>query len=181
MAKKLILGAVLGGLVAFVWGAVSHMALGFTESSIMTLQEEDAVAQSLLNSAPKSGVYMYPQGGSDEEAMKKMAEGAPIVFMAIRREGMTSIVTPMLAQIVIEMLGALLFTWLLTRATGLSYLASAGFVAIAALAGAIVSQLPMWNWYGLSFRFVGWELLDAAIGGFLSGLVIAKVALPKTV
>ncbi len=178
MIKKLLLGAVLGGLVAFVWGAVSHMALGFTESSIMTLQEEDAAAQALMQHAPQSGVYMYPHGGSEEEAMKKMATG-PIVFIAVRREGMPSIVGPMIAQMLIEMLGALVFTWLLLRTTGLSYLASAGFVALAALGGTIVSALPMWNWYGLSFSFVGWDLLDSAIGGFLSGLVIAKVVQPK--
>lgn len=44
------------------------------------------------------------------------------------------------------MLDALLFAWLLTRSTGLSYLASAAFVAIVALAGSGVSLLPRWNW-----------------------------------
>ncbi len=178
MIKKLILSAVLGGLAAFVWGAISHMALGFGESSIMGLQEQDSAAQTLMNSAPQSGVYMYPRTGSEEEDMKKMASG-PIVFMAVRREGMPSIATPMIAQILIEMLGALVFAWLLTRTTGLSYLASAGFVALVAVGGTIVSALPMWNWYGLSASFVGWELLDSLIGGFLSGLVIAKIVQPK--
>lgn len=178
MLKKLILAAVLGGLTAFVWGAVSHMALGFGESSIMTLQEEDATAQALVQRAPQSGMYMYPKGGSEEEAMQKMASG-PMVFMAVRREGMPSLATPMLSQLLIEMLGALLFAWLLTRTTGLSYLASAAFVALVALAGALVCLLPMWNWYGFSFSFVAWDLLDGVIGGFLTGLVIAKVMQSK--
>lgn len=82
-------------------------------------------------------------------------------------------------QVLIEILAGLLFAWLLLRTTGLGFFPRAVFVAVAALAGAITTSLPLWNWYGFSAGFVLSDLLDAGIGWFLCGLVIAKFAQPK--
>jgi hypothetical protein len=35
--KKVILGGLLGGLVLFVWGAISHMALPFGEAGVRSM------------------------------------------------------------------------------------------------------------------------------------------------
>jgi hypothetical protein len=183
MNRKAILGALLAGVVVFIWGAVSHMLLGVGESSMKAFQDEAAVEQALLSNISGSGIYTVPgmkpdaDAAAEAAAMEKMKTG-PFVFVSVNREGMPSMAGPMMKQVLIEILAGLLFTWLLTRTAGLSYLASAGFVAIAALAGTITTSLPFWNWYGFSAGFVFSDLLDAGIGWFLGGLVIAKFAQP---
>ncbi len=44
-----------------------------------------------------------------------------------------------------------------------------------ALAGFAAQALPQWNWYAFSNAFTLGELLDAAVGFFLAGIVITKV------
>ena len=44
MAKKLFLGAMLGGLTLFVWGAISHMVLPTSEWVLHGFASEAAVA-----------------------------------------------------------------------------------------------------------------------------------------
>ena len=183
MNAKALLGAVLAGVVVFFWGAISHMLLGVGQSSMQAFQDEAAVEQALLGNISGGGIYVLPgmKPGADAAAqaaaMEKMKAG-PFVFVAVRREGMPSMAGPLLKQLLIEIAAGLLFTWLLLRTSGVSYFSSAFFVAIAALAGAAATTLPCWNWYGFSAGFVLSDLLDAGIGWFLGGLVIAKFARP---
>ena len=184
MNLRAILGAALAGLVVFVWGAASHMLLGLSEANMKAFKDESAVEQTLLGNIPESGMYTIPgtrpgaDAAAEAAAMEKMKSG-PFVFVSVKRKGMPSIVRPMIKQLLIEIMAGLLFTWLLTHTTGLSYLMSAGLVAIAALAGTITTILPFWNWYGFPPGFVLSDLLDAGIGWFLGGLVIAKFAQPQ--
>lgn len=41
MAKKVILGSVLGGIAVYVWGVLSHMVLGLGETGIKQIPNED--------------------------------------------------------------------------------------------------------------------------------------------
>ncbi|MGH7491240.1 MAG: hypothetical protein ACREOO_02470 [bacterium] len=184
MNQKAILGAVLAGVVVFVWGAVSHMLLGLSEANMKAFNDEPAAEQALLGNISDSGIYTIPgtRPGADAAtktaAMEKMKNG-PFVFVSVKRKGMPSMVRPMIKQLLIEIVAGLLFTWVLTHTTGLSYLMSAALVAIAALAGTITTILPFWNWYGFPPGFVLSDVLDAGIGWFLGGLVIAKFARPQ--
>jgi len=91
MVRSLVLGTILGGLVAFLWSNVSWELLHWHESSLMAFQDEDAVARIVLDHTTKSGLYIYPgaqpQSGltaeqkkaAEAEAMAKMQKG-PVVF-----------------------------------------------------------------------------------------------------
>jgi hypothetical protein len=48
MSKKLILGALLGGLVVFVWSAISWMAIPWHESTWRQFQDKNAITQEKL-------------------------------------------------------------------------------------------------------------------------------------
>ena len=58
---RILIAALIGGIVMFVWGAVAHMALGLGNPGIHPPAHEDVVLSSLhqgLGNEP--GVYILP-------------------------------------------------------------------------------------------------------------------------
>ena len=192
MVQNLIVGAIVGGIVAFTWGAISWMVLPWHHTTFLRFRDEDAVARAIAENAPRSGVYGFPgtpdirSGMSAEErkaaetaAWEKMKAG-PILFAVVQREGFGSLTFKMLSGFAIGVVASLILTWLLLNTTGLSYLGRATFVALAAFGGAVLCRLPDWNWHGFSTPYTAVLLADAAIGWFLTGLAIAAVVRPAT-
>lgn len=170
MAKSLLKGALLGGLVVFLWSAISWMLLPWHGKTMNGFKDEAKVAEVILANTDKSGVYFMP--AKDESQMAK----GPIVFGAVRREGMTGMTVPMIISFGIDILGAGLITWLLLQTSGRSLMGKVGFVVIFALAAGIVCLLPEWNWWGYSLGYTAVAVIDLIVGWFLAGLVIARVA-----
>jgi hypothetical protein len=191
MGKSLFLGGVLGGIILFAWGAFSHMVLPFYKNAILKFTDEDAVAQTLAANAPRSGIYAYPMGsdpgpGATAE-QKKAAEAAawekmkrgPFVFVAFTSRGLASLARPLTLEILTDILGALLVTWLVMQTGGLSYAGRWGFVMVAAFTAGVVEVIPNWNWWGFSGLYTLLEFVDLLAGAALAGLVIAKVGVKR--
>jgi hypothetical protein len=52
--KKMVLASLLGGLTMFVWGALSHTVIPFSEDSLLGFTNEDAIVQGIMAGAPTS-------------------------------------------------------------------------------------------------------------------------------
>jgi hypothetical protein len=190
MTKSLVLGTILGGLVAFAWSNVSWELLQWHESGLTAFQDEDAVGRIVLDHTTKSGLYLYPGGemqpgltpeqkkAAQADAMQKMQKG-PVMFAAVRREGFGSFARGIVVQFLIQLAAAFLLTWLLLKTVGLSYWQRVIFLATVGLAAGVISDIPNWNWWGFSGSYTAVAVVDNAVTWFLAGLVIAKVAAPK--
>jgi hypothetical protein len=187
MLTTLLLGAVVGGVVAFVWGAISWMVLPWHHKTFRRFRDADAVARAIVDNAPESGVYGLPgppvaapgltaeqQKAAEAAAWEKMKAG-PLVFAVVQRRGFESLARHLLGAFGINVLASLILTRLLLHTTGLTYWDRAAFVGLAALAGAIVCRLSDWNWHGYSRSYTAVELADVAIGWTLVGLVLAAL------
>ncbi len=191
MKKSLALGAILGGLVAFLWSSISWEVLPWHKQTLLSFQDEDAVGRVVAEHATRSGVYLYPgvpsQPGMTKD-QKKAAEAAaaekmkkgPVVFAAVRRGGFTSFVRGLIVQFLSQVIAAFLLTWLLLKTAGLSYWGRVGFLTVAGLAAAVIADLPNWNWWGFSGSYTAVAVADSALTWFFAGLVVAKVARPGT-
>ena len=187
MIKSLVLGAVLGGITAFLWSFISWELLPWHEKQLRSFQNEDEVLAVIASHAPQSGNYLLPTGPSEEGLsadqkkaaeeirMQKMQKG-PLMFAAIRKEGFGSFPKALIAQVVYQMLAALLLTWMLLQTSGLSYVHRVAFLAVAGLAASVIADLPNWNWWGYSGTYTAVNLIDYTLTWLLAGLVIAKVA-----
>jgi len=111
--------------------------------------------------------------------MEKMQRG-PIMIAAVRRGGFGSFARGLIIQVLSLMAAAFLLTWLLLQTSGLSYRKRVMFIAIAGLAASVIVDLPNWNWWGFSGVYTAVNLIDVTITWLLAGLVIAKVAKPRT-
>lgn len=170
MAKP-ILGAVLGGIVVFIWSALSWMVIPWHAATMTPFKNDKAVIDVIKANAEKSGVYFSP---SDPASMGV----EPLIYAAVRRENMTSMAKPMVIGVLIDILCAGLVTWLLLQTSGKSYFGRVGFVAMVALAIGLFERLSDLNWWGFPPAYTAVLIADLVIGWFLAGLVIAKFAAP---
>jgi len=189
--RSLLLGTLLGGLVAFVWSSVSWEIIGWHEKSMASVQNEDEVSAVIASHTLKDGIYILPAGPptagmtplqkttAQATLMEKMQKG-PIMVAAVRRGGFGSFVWAMLLQFLSLLAAAFLLTWLLLQTTGLSYGRRVAFLAIAGVAASVITDLPNWNWWGFSGAYTAVNFADTTITWLLAGLVIAKVAKPAT-
>ena len=191
MLKSLVLGAVLGGLTAFLWNFVSWSLLPWHIAQLHSFQSEDEVSAVISAHAPASGNYILPSGPPQEglnAEQKKAAEGirmqkmqkGPLVFAAVRKEGFGSFPKVLLTQLLCQMFAALLLTWMLLQTAGLTYARRVAFLAVAGLAASVIADLPNWNWWGYSGGYIAVNLVDYTLTWLLAGLVIAKIVSPRS-
>ena len=191
MTKSLILGTILGGLMAFLWSSISWELIGWHEKTMLGFQNESDVSVVISSHAGQDGTYLLPRipstaGMTPEQkkttldaVMQKMQSG-PIMVAAVRRGGFGSYSRGLIVQLLSLMAAAFLLTWLLLQCTGLSYARRVAFLAVVGLAASVIVDLPNWNWWGFSGAYTAVNLADSTLTWLVAGLVIAKVAKPVT-
>ncbi len=186
--KKLLLAAILGGLVTYIWYAVSWMALPLHKSTLRTLPNGDAVLTALATAPPETGVYSFPMPDHDasEAAQKAVAErwkqGGIVPFIVFQKEGRTFMDPRVFIRgLLLEILNALLVALLLSQA--LPALSSYGqrvcFVVLCGIFAGVVAHLSYWNWMAFPLCYSLVMVLDVIVAWLLGGLVIAKIIKPK--
>lgn len=186
MKTSLILGGIVGGLVAFIWSTLSWVVLPVHQATFLRFKDEAAVTAAVAANAPASGVYLLPNAhaGADElsreelkqreEAASKQWRSGPSALMAVRIGGMSSLGKTIVTQLVTLVVAGLLLAWLVSRTSGLRFWGKVGFVVVAALTGGVLTNIPEWNWWGYSLGYTAAAFVDLVVGWFLGGLVIAK-------
>ncbi len=185
--KTLLKGGILGGLIVFLWGSFSWMVLPFHGKNLSHFQDETAVERALISNAFESGVYVLPHADKEmtnssdpqirrlgRRKQERMAKG-PFAFVVMSLRGTGAMSVLMLRGLAIQMVGALLMTWLLMQTGPISYRRRVFFVMVVAAAAGVLGHLPQWNWWGFPDRFILLEMLDLLAAWFLAGLVLAKV------
>lgn len=186
MLRRILLGALAGGLAIFVGGFVVHVILPLGEAGIRPLPNEFAAIEQLQKIVPGPGVYIYPGMESvnqkDEAATKAYEEktrNTPhgIVVMAAP---FGSLMPPekLGFQFLGDLAAALVAAVLLAWAPIPSYLTRAVFVALLALFGGFLISIPQWNWYGFSAAFIVPNMLAEVLRGLSGGLAIAAIVKP---
>jgi hypothetical protein len=83
---------------------------------------------------------------------------------------------PMMIGLLTQVAAALLVSWMVMKAGDLGYLRRVVFITIFAVAAGIVTHVPYWNWWSFPKEYTLVAMADLAVGWFLAGLVIARVA-----
>lgn len=185
MSKKILLAGIAGGVVLFIWGAVSHMALGVGESGMKVMQNENAVIAAMKENINAPGLYLFPGGvpGNDmtaeqqAEFMRKWEHG-PSGFLVYHPNGMPGMSTKtLLIELASNIAAALIAAFLLSQA--LSSLPSFGsrvfFVALIGVVPFLAISVSYWNWYGFPAGFTFGELIEQGIGFALAGFAMAAI------
>lgn len=185
MARQILLGTILGGVILFLWSFIAWTFIPWPGDPVRGFTNEDAVIQAIKTNAPRSGNYLLPNevkrtpGMTDEQfrkatqdATNRMMQG-PIIFAAVRLEPFGSIAKPLTIKFLTDLVAALLATFLLLQTSGLSYSTRVIFLTIIGLIIFVGASVDEWNWWGFGNAYTAMQLGVLLIGWLMAGLVMA--------
>jgi hypothetical protein len=185
---RLVLAAVLGGLLMFVWGAVAHMVLPFEREAMKPIPNEAAVLSTLGSNLSAPGMYYFPwtdmSGKATPEQQKawqaQIASGPSglLIYKPNSAEAMSprQLLSEFLSNVLAAFFGALLLIQL-PGGFGRRALSMAA-IGIAAWLSISVSQ---WTWFNFPTSFLIGDLADQFGGWLLAGIGMAVMLKPRRV
>jgi hypothetical protein len=193
MTKRMILAGALGGVALFVWGFLSHTALGLGQVGIREIPqtEEQTVLEPLRASLKQPGLYFFPGMGVTPGMSAQEKAAANKAFEQKYTTGPNGILvyhpggSPMmsagqlLTQLALNIVLALLAAFLLSLASGLtSFGARTGFVALLGVLAGLATNVEYWIWYGFPANYTAAYIADKIIGFLVVGVVVAAITRP---
>ena len=70
---KILIGGVVGGIVIFFWGFVSHMLLPLGEMGMQSIPQEEALAAAMKDDVREPGLYFVPGRDDEQTAIARRA------------------------------------------------------------------------------------------------------------
>jgi len=175
MARVLI-GAILGSIILFVWSAISWMALPWHMQTMHSFKNDAAIIEVVKANADKSGVYFLPTPNAQQQQNSMTTEmKGPFVLAAVQFENMPAMAHSLGIQFIMELITAFFACCLLARTKGLGYFGRLGFIFTFSLAIATMSYVPYWNWFGFSTDYTLVGMADIIISWFLAGIIMAAI------
>lgn len=187
--KRILLSALAGAVVYFVWQMLTWMMIPVHGPTVSSLPDESAVRDLLVAQNLESGVYIVPYGNDDEDMMDPESEfytrhqAGPLFSIFYHREGLE----PMMMSILIfgfltDFLGVALASTLLCCASDArcfaTYKARVGFVTGLGVFLALMGHVAYYNWMHFDGYYTAMFVVDAIVGWFLVGLVAAAIVRP---
>lgn len=185
---RILIAGVIGGIVMFAWGAVSHMFLGVGEAGVQSMPNEEAMIACMKANIPNAGLYFAPgmdmsRTLSNEEmaAWSAKYEAGPNVFLVYRPTGIPpmgvrQLGVEFLSNLLAAIVGAFILAWSVP-----SFGKRVVLAALIGLAAWLSISVSYWDWYRFPANFVASELPEQVIGWALSGAVMALTIRRQTV
>jgi hypothetical protein len=180
---RILLTAILGALVMFIWTFIAHTFLPLGEAGVRTIPHEQVVIDALESAiGDQSAIYIFPSGGAGPDATREQKQEAmkrvPALY-ATQPSGML-VYHPagrpfafgrwLGVEFVTEFIEALLVIWLLTQTRIGTFGGRLGFVFVAGVLTAISTNISYWNWYGFPGDYTASYMFIQIVGFFLIGL-----------
>ena len=179
---RLIIAAVLAGIVMFMWGYVSHEMLGLGDAGVKPMPNENAVETAMKANITEPGLYFMPGMEMSHSATKeqqtawtaKYKEG-PTAFLVYHPTGEE----PMsIKQFGVELgsnIAAALVVGMILSLGAVGFSRGVTISTLVGLAGWLSINVSYWNWYRFPTNFVTAELIDQVIGWLLAGFVLGFI------
>lgn len=181
---RILLAAVLGGIVLYGWGMVSWMVLPFHGEAIDSLSNESATMAWLGEQVPGSGLYMFPampatMSGEPWQTYKQRHEAGPVGMLILTKGGPVMPPAVMATGFGINCLTALLAACLLAAAGLKHYVSRLIFMVALGLLIGVTADGLYWNWMLMPMDHTLAMGADRVIGLALAGLVLAAIVRPR--
>jgi hypothetical protein len=179
--KRIIIAALVGGIVFFIWSAIAHMLLPLGTMGLKNLPNENVVVDALRENVKSSGMYFFPGMTNDRNAMAAAMSRGPSGLL-IYTAGGVPMMDPMqlLSELVTNIIAAF-FASVIVALVGGTQIRRTLVVAIMGAFGWVSLLLSYWIWYHYTTAYILGEGITEVVGWFLAGLVIAWIVPPRVV
>ncbi len=116
--NKALVGALVGGLILFIWQFLSWSALGIHSSDMAYTPAQDQVLECLNSSGIEEGTYFLPNvapgtSSEDQQALFEASMGKPWAVVSYHKEMSNNMVMNMVRGYVVDVLAAFLLCYIL--------------------------------------------------------------------
>lgn len=166
----------LGGLVLFGWGFVSHVVLSLHDPAFRAFAGEAEVAEALEAGGAGPGVYYLPYDEAEISTRNTRA------FVALQPAGTGPGMGRLFALgVLIKVLSATLVIGLVRRVQVANHTGRVGAFALVGFLIGFATQAYYWNWFGFSAVYAATMVVDGTIGWALVGVAVTKLMSPPIV
>lgn len=183
---RVLVAAVVGGVLLFVWGFVAHMLLPFSEKAMKPVPNEAAIIEAVRANVTENGVYYIPYlnymkaSAEDQRAYAEKIANGPSGLLVLRTGGVSM---DMKRELPLEFLSNLLAALVAALAVAgigpRSYGGRVGAIFAFGVVAWLSISASQWIWYGFSTDFLVSDLVDQWGGWLLAGLGMAAVLKPR--
>lgn len=150
--KKLLIGAIVGGFIAFAWQTLSHTALNLHRDAEKYTPKQDSILAFLSTQLSEDGDYFlptYPTGASNEEIQKIItsANGKPWAKISYHRSWDTGMAANIIRGLLVTIIMALMLTWILMRLDAPSFTTILTASIFVGLIGFLNFPYANFTWY----------------------------------
>lgn len=184
--KKLIIGTLVGGIIIFVWSALSWVILPTHYNSYKFNPNQDAILQMLKDQNTESGVYALPaiddrniKHGTTEyqkamEDMNKTSVGKPWAMLLYQQSYEGESGGTFAKGIFYDLIIAFAFCMVVSMAgAGSSFGTRFGLCLVIGLAFIARGPLTAMNWQGYPMHFFSGEIIDTVVETIFTGAFIS--------
>ncbi|WP_109125757.1 hypothetical protein [Dyella sp. C11] len=179
---RVLVAALFGGIVMFLWGAVAHMALGLGNVGMRQPVAEDTVLAALHPGlGDQAGVFILPSVDPAKmgdkatiAAYSAKTKVSPYAFMVYMPQGedLSDMSGQLPRQWASDTLSALALAFVMGLAA-FSFMTRLSIALAAAVFAWLSTMVPYWNWYRFPTNFTVAALIEQVIGWLLAGAVMA--------
>lgn len=179
---RVLVAALIGGIVMFIWGAVAHMALGLGDIGMHQPVAEDTVLASLRPGlGEQAGVFLLPSIDPAKMGDKTVmaaysakAKASPYAFMVYMPQGddLSDMSGRLPREWASDTLSALMLAFVMGLAA-FSFMTRLSIALAASVFAWLSTMVPYWNWYMFPTNFTVAALVEQVIGWLLAGAVMA--------
>jgi hypothetical protein len=179
---RLIIAALLGGIMMFAWGAVSHMFLGIGDAGVKPMPNEAEISTALQANITEPGLYFLPgmdmshQATAEQQAAwAEKYKAGPNAIVVYHPTGAEPMSPKQFGAELASNIAAAFVVGLILMMAAVGFMRGVAISTLIGISGWLSINVSYWNWYRFPTSFVTADLIDQGIGWLLAGLVLAFV------
>jgi hypothetical protein len=177
-----VMAAIAGGVVVFIWSALSHMVLPLGTAGIRSIPNEERVSQAIRGTITERGLYFFPGFAAshrmtpeEEKAWREKYRRGPSGILVVEPGGRDPMsLTQLVVELVADVLAAGVAAFVL-GGLGWSFTARAAAVGLLGVFEWLDINVSYWNWYRFPTAYTAAALIEQIVGWTLAGVVMALI------
>jgi hypothetical protein len=188
MGKRILVGSLVGSVVVFVVSAAWHLTPALGEIGVKALPGEDSALAGLRAAVREPGFYFFPVPNMAANRTKAQVKADEAAYLEKYRQGPSGILVykpggeelsfgKLLAyEFLFGLVASFIVAWILAlTATATTYGTRVLLVLLITLFGAVIYDLPAWNWYGFPMSYTIAHSASWLVSWGIAGLAMARI------